>query len=137
MLQAQGISGWRLDLATRQRRTVLFWRLNYLDKALGLILGRPLSIPRTTANETALPTLDQLLPSQSYSTSGTAVLFEAHYADQMHLLSRIMADAWHCLYGKDGDKVHSVKQSLDSWYSRATEVNHSSTINLGFQLMKF
>ena len=122
MLQALGITSWRLDLATRERRTMLFWRLNYLDKSLGLILCRPPTIHRTMASEIALPTLEQLLPPRPYSTSGTAVLFEAHYTNQMHLLSCVMADAWHCLYGKEGDKVQVVKQSLESWYRHATEV---------------
>ncbi len=41
MLQALGITHWRLDAPTRERRILVFWRLNIMDKALALILGRP------------------------------------------------------------------------------------------------
>ena len=122
MLQALGIAHWRVDKPTRERRTVLFWRLNYLDKALGLILCRPPTLHRAMAAEIDLPTLDQFMPSQPYMSSGTAVLFEAHYTNQMHLVSRVMGDVWHCLYGQDGDQFHAVKQRLESWYQHAVEV---------------
>lgn len=125
MLQALGISGWRIDKATRERRTILFWRLNYLDKALSLILYRPPSLHSSMAAEMDFPTLDQLIPSQMYASSGDALLFQAHYTDQMHLLSRVMADMWQCLYGQEADKFLVVKQKLESWHHHAVEVrNH-------------
>lgn len=123
MLQALGITHWRLDSLTRERRTALFWRLNFLDKALALILCRPPTFHREMSIGIALPTLDQLLPSQpSHPSSGAPVLFDAHYTHQMLLLSRIMADVWHCLYGQDSDDVNAIKENLDSWHRQATEV---------------
>lgn len=123
MLQALGITHWRLDSPTCERRIMLFWRLNILDKALALVLCRPPTFHREIATGIALPTLDQLLPSQSrYPSSGAAVLFDAHYTHQMHLLSRIMADVWYCLYGQDSEDVHVIKGNLESWHRQATEV---------------
>ena len=137
MLQALGISNWRLDGPTRERRTILFWRLNYLDKALGLILCRPPTLHRRMETEAALPTIDQLLPSRSYSSAGASVLFEAHYTNQMHLLSRVMTDVWHCLYGQEGDRVHIVKQSLETWHRKATEVGKNpGSAHAAIELMK-
>ncbi len=123
MLQALGITHWRLDALTRERRTALFWRLNLLDKALALILCRPPIFHREMTTGIALPTLDQLLPSQPHHpSSGAPVLFVAHYTHQMLLLSRVMADVWHCLYGQDSDDVNAIKENLDSWHRQATEV---------------
>lgn len=120
MLQALGITTWRLDAATRERRAMLFWRLNVLDKALALILGRPPTLHRETAATVPLPSLEQLLPSQLQR--GEPTLFDAHYSHQMLLLSKIMADIWHCLHGLDAGKTHRVKEDLESWYSEAKEV---------------
>ena len=123
MLQALGINHWRLDSPTRERRTMLFWRLNSMDKALALILCRPPTFHREMTTEIALPTLDQLLPPQSrYPFNGVPVLFDAHYTQQMHLLSRVMGDVWHCLYGQSSDDIHAVKRHLESWYRQAMEV---------------
>lgn len=123
MLQALGITHWRLDDPTRERRTMLFWRLNVMDKALALILCRPPTFHRELTTGIALPTLDQLLPSQPYyPSSGAPMLFDAHYTHQMHLLSLVMADVWRCLYGQDSDDVHAIKENLESWHRQATEV---------------
>lgn len=123
MLQALGIAHWRLDPLTRERRTLLFWRLNLLDKALALILCRPPAFHREMATMIALPTLDQLLPSQPHLPScGAPVLFNAHYTQQMLLLSRVMADVWHCLYGQSSDEANAMKENLESWYRQASEV---------------
>ena len=123
MLQALGIAHWRLDSLTRERRTVLFWRLNILDKALALILCRPPAFHREMTTVIALPTLDQLLPSQPHlPSSGAPVLFDAHYTHQMFLLSRVMTDVWHCLYGQNSDEVNAIKENLESWHHQASEV---------------
>lgn len=123
MLQALGITHWRLDHPTRERRTMLFWRLNTMDKALALIMCRPPIFHREMTTGIPLPTLDQLLPSQPhYPSSGAPVLFDAHYTQQMHLLSLVMADVWRCLYGQDSDDVHAIKENLESWHRQATEV---------------
>lgn len=123
MLQALGFTHWRLDTPTRERRTILFWRLNVLDNAMSLILCRPPTFHREITTSMPLPKLDQLLAPQSHCSSGRApVLFEAHYMNQMHLMSCIMADLWQCLYGQDRGDGHALKETLDSWYSQATEV---------------
>lgn len=123
MLQALGITHWRLDNPTRERRIMLFWRLNTMDKALALIMCRPPIFHREMINAIALPTLDQLLPSQPHYPSGrTPVLFDAHYTQQLHLLSLIMADVWRCLYGQDSGDVHATRENLESWHRQATEV---------------
>lgn len=123
MLQALGITHWRLDSLTRDRRTLLFWRLNFLDKALALILCRPPNFHREMTAGIALPTLEQLLPSQPhYPSSGAPLLFDAHYTHQLLLLSGVMADVWHCLYGQDSDDVNTIKENLESWHRQATEV---------------
>lgn len=123
MLQALGIAYWRLDAQTRERRAMLFWRLNFLDNALALILARPPTFHREMMIEIPLPTLDQLLPSQPYfPTRDTPTLFNAHYRHQIHLLSRVMSDVWYCLHGQGTDDAEKVKESLESWYRQATEV---------------
>ena len=123
MLQALGITHWRLDSLTRERRSVLFWRLNLLDKALALILCRPPVFHREMTAMIALPTLEQLLPSQpQLPSSGAPVLFNAHYTHQMLLLSRVMGDIWHCLYGQNSDDVNTIKDNLESWHRQASEV---------------
>ena len=123
MLQALGITHWRLDSPTRQRRIMLFWHLDVMDNALALILCRPPTFCREITATIPLPTLDQLLPSQShYPSSGAPALFDAHYMNQMHLMSCVMADVWHCLYGPNPGDGHSLKENLESWHREATEV---------------
>ena len=123
MLQALGIAHGRLDSLTRERRTMLFWRLNLLDKALALMLRRPPAFHREMTAMIDLPTLDQILPAQPHlPSSGTPVLFNAHYMHQTLLLSRVMADVWHCLYGQNSDEVNAIKENLESWYRQASEV---------------
>ena len=128
MLQALGFTQWRLDSATRERRIILFWRLNILDKALALVMCRPPTYHREMSNEISLPTLDQLSLSHHRSASNDVpAIFNAHSTHQMHLLSQIMADAWHCLYGQTSDDVGAVIERLESWYHQATEVAGSSS----------
>lgn len=123
MLQALSAPQWRLDSSTRERHAIVFWRLNILDTVLGLILCRPPTFHREMATRIALPTLGQLLPSQPHHpSSGAPVLFDAHFKHQMHLLSCIMTDVWHCLYGQDSDDAHTIKENLESWHRQATEV---------------
>jgi Fungal specific transcription factor domain len=123
MLQAVGITHARFDSDMRERRNMLFWRLNALDKALALILCKPPTISREMAAGNPIPSLDQLLTSvPGYSSTHVPLLFDAHYMNQMHLLSNVMADAWHCIYGQDSCKVLEVKESLEKWYREAIEV---------------
>lgn len=130
MLQTLGINDWRLDAITRKGRASLFWRLNVMDKILALILARPPTFDRDFVKAVALPALDELLPvpsaceRQTSAGRGRAIsmLFPAHYTAQMHLLSRVMGDIWHCLHGRDAENIPKTKDSLESWYRHATEV---------------
>jgi hypothetical protein len=134
MLQALGVSHRRSDSLTRERRVLLFWHLNLLDKGLALIFGRPPTFRRAMAREIALPTLDQLLPFQPHLTSaGPPALFGAHYIHQMLLLSRVMADIWNCLYEEPPPNSHSIElasEDLELWYRQAKEVGRDPTAGL-------
>ena len=134
LLQALGVSHRRFDIQTRERRVMMFWHLNILDKGLALIFGRPPTFHRAMAREICLPTLDQLLPFQPHRTSGDApALFGAHYMHHTLLLSRVMGDVWHCLYEETAPENHSVESAikhLESWYHKAQEVGGDLTEGL-------
>lgn len=120
MLQAVGINHTRLDATTIERRTIFFWRLNFAEKALALILNRPPLLHRDTTAMIAMPTLDQLF---DFRPKVRALgLFLTHYSQQTYLLSRVMGDIWYCVYGQDHGKEAVVKQELDSWYQKADQV---------------
>lgn len=124
MLQALGITHWGLDSEARQRRKMLFWRLNLMDKSLAIVLGRPPTFHREMAKEIALPTLNQLLPCRPrQSSNDTATVFIAHYKNQMHLLSCVMGDAWYRLNGQGSGDTEAVKEDLETWYRQAKEVH--------------
>ncbi|KAF3760244.1 hypothetical protein M406DRAFT_334922 [Cryphonectria parasitica EP155] len=128
MLLALGIY-WRVDPPTRQRRILMFWRLNVLDKALALMLFRPPSFSREVVKDMPLPTLDQLLPAQAPSASrGGPILFAAHYKNQLHLFSLIVADVWQCFYGHELDMVQRTKEKLESWHQRAVQVLEAAAL---------
>lgn len=134
MLQALGVSHRRFDSRTRERRLMIFWHLNILDKGLALSFGRPPTFHRAMAREIALPTLDQLLPFQPHRTStGTPALFGAHFMHQMLLLSRVMADVWHCLYEETAPNKRSIElasEYLELWYHQAHRVGREPTAGL-------
>lgn len=127
MLQALGVNHRRFDPQTRERRLMLFWQVNLIDKGLALIFGRPPTLHSAMARELALPSLDQLLPLRPHTTSpNVPASFGAHYIYQMMSLSRVMADIWNCLYEDrlvDEDKVEATSRDLESWYLRAKEVS--------------
>ncbi|KAG6007649.1 hypothetical protein E4U21_005730 [Claviceps maximensis] len=152
MLQALGTIHWRLETETTDLRTLLFWRLNVLDKALALILCRTPTFHREMANEIPLPALNKLVHSKLNRTlDSPPALFEAHYTHQMYLLSRIMSDVWHTIYGKDTEKILAVKARLEVWYQQAKEVieaaalvekpllgvNGAALVDLGLQTLHF
>jgi len=116
-----------LSLASRlcdlRATHLIFWRLNFLDRALALILARPPTFHREMTTAIALPTMDQLLPSQSYQAfTGAPTLFDMHYTHQMLLLSHVIGDVWYCLYGLGFDNVHTIKENLELWYCETTKV---------------
>lgn len=131
MLQALGVNHRRLDPRTRERRIMIFWQLNMLDKGLALIFGRPPTFHRAMAREIALPTINQLLPFQPHQTSiGAPTLFGAHFMHQGLLLCRVMADVWSCLYEETAPSnrsIESVHEDLESWYRQAQAVGRHPT----------
>lgn len=134
MLQALGVSHRRSDTQTRERRVMIFWHLNLLDKGMALIFGRPPTFYRAMARDIALPTLNQLLPFQPHITSaGAPALFGTHFIHQMMLASLIMADIWNCLYEEDSpseSRIASVREDLELWYRQAQEVGRDPTTGL-------
>jgi len=125
MLQALGISQRHLDTETRERRKMLFWHLNAIEKHLALIFGRPPTFHRAMANEIPLPTLKQLLPIRPHcATSDAPSTFGAHFIYQLCLVTRVMGDAWHCIYEQDRNvrNITSMIESVDAWHAQATKV---------------
>jgi hypothetical protein len=127
MLQALGVNQRRLDSQTRERRIMMFWHLNLLDKGLAIIFGRPPTFHRAMVREIPLPTLGHLLSQSPHGTAaGGPGLFGAHYFHQRLLLTRIMADIWNCLYedaSPDDRSVEVACKDLDAWYRQAREVS--------------
>ena len=134
MLQAIGVNHRRFDPRTRERRAMMFWHLNLLDKGLALIFGRSPTFHPAMASEIALPNLDQLLPFQPHRTSAnTPALFGAHYIHQMLLVSRVMATIWRCLYEEvapDEHKIEVASEDLELWYRHAHEVGYDPGISV-------
>jgi hypothetical protein len=133
MLQALGVNQNCLDLQTRERRLVRFWHLNLLDKGLAIIFGRTPTFHRKMVREIGLPTLEQIQPFRPHLTStGAPGFFGAHYMYQKILLSHLMDDIWHCLYGEAKPNNHSIEaasKDLVSWYEQARRVRRTSTGN--------
>ncbi|KAL1599681.1 hypothetical protein SLS60_007484 [Paraconiothyrium brasiliense] len=123
MLIALGIGTHaHVDPTTKKQRNALFWRLNALDKSLALILSRSPNFQRDLMKAVPLPTLEELLSSRPrYSTDGMPILFEAHFDQQMYLLSRVQIEVWHCLPGQEAQNVVKVRKDLKSWYNEAVK----------------
>lgn len=121
MLQALGINSRRLDVETRERRRMIFWHLNIVDKGLAIIFGRPPTFHRAMAKEIPMPTLPQLTEFQPHSKAIGSV-FGAHYMHQSLMFTQVIADIWYCLYedeAPDDQKLTAVRESLESWYGEA------------------
>lgn len=90
---------------------------------MSLILSKTPIFQRDLTRSMALPSLEDLLSTRSrYPTDGMPVLFEAHYEQQMALLSRIQIDVWHCLPGQETQNVPRVRKDLEKWYTDAKKV---------------
>lgn len=126
MLQSLGINSRNLDAEIKERRLLLFWFLNAIDKSLALTFGRPPSFHGVMYNKLPLipelklleyqphmPTVDGTEPFQS--------MFGAHLLRQMHTSSIVLSDIWTCLY-EDGSKFEQAKRSLDQWWQQTTSV---------------
>lgn len=126
MLQALGVNNRRLDSTTRERRVMMFWHLNLLDKGLAVIFGRPPTFHRGMMRGISLLTPYQLRHQQPGAASvGEAGLFGIHYFHQKLLLAQIMTDIWDCLYeglAPDENRVETTIDTLKSWYGQARKV---------------
>jgi hypothetical protein len=69
-------------------------------------------------NAMPLPTLEELLSTRP-RLEGMPILFEAHFDQQVYLLSRVQAEVWHCLPGQETQNVDKVRKDLESWYTEA------------------
>lgn len=133
MLQALGVNHRRLDAKTRERRTMMFWHLNLVDKGLALSLGRPPTFHRAMAREIPLPTLEQLLPFHPHRNPSTNIpsLFGAHLLQQVFKSTRMQADIWYCLY-EDTElserSIALVAEDLDAWYFQAMRVLEAAAL---------
>ncbi|KAF2447777.1 hypothetical protein P171DRAFT_518818 [Karstenula rhodostoma CBS 690.94] len=128
MLIALGIGTHaHIDPTTKKQRDALFWRLNALDKALSLILSRSPIFQRDLMNAMPLPTLEELLSTRPRS-DGMPLLFEAHFDQQMYLLSRVQAEVWHCLPGQETQNVDKVRKDLQSWHTEAAKILEASAL---------
>lgn len=125
MLQSLGVIHRRLDAKTRERRIMMFWHLNLVDKGLSLSLGRPPVLHRAMARDVPLPTLEQLLPFKPHrrnASTDAPSLFGAHLLHQIFQSTRIQADIWYCLYEDtqlSDRSIASVCEDLDAWYRQA------------------
>jgi hypothetical protein len=128
-LQALGINHRRLDPATRERRKMLFWNLNLVEKGLSLIFGRPPTFHRAMAKEIPMPTVKDLLPAKPHlggkdpaSSPGT---FGAHFFHQVMKVSLVIADIWNCIWedvAPNDQEIEKVHEELDAWYQEAKTV---------------
>ncbi|KAF7185408.1 putative transcriptional regulatory protein C11D3.07c [Pseudocercospora fuligena] len=128
MLQALGVTHRHIDNPLREQRSIVFWRLNIFDKAMALTMARPPVFHHDTVSKIAMPTLEQLLPSNS---TGRPSLFHAHFAHQIMLLSQVMGDIWQCVYGmeaSDSEAIIAAKDKLESWNSNAVQILEATTI---------
>lgn len=126
MLQALGLTHRHIDCPIREQRSILFWRLNVFDKAMALTMARPPVFHRDTVQQMALPSVDQLLHPTS---EGRPSLFNAQFMYQTLLLSQVMGDIWHCVYGMEassGSAIIMAKKRLEAWNTQATEVSANS-----------
>jgi hypothetical protein len=129
MLQALGVNQRWLDRRTREQRLITFWHLNLLDKGLAIIFGRTPTFHREIVREIELPTLGQIQPARSHLTSiGAPGVFGVHYTYQKILLSHLLDNIWHCLYGEakpNDESIQATTKDLISWYDQARRVRPS------------
>ncbi|KAK5165380.1 uncharacterized protein LTR77_008909 [Saxophila tyrrhenica] len=126
MLQALGVNARSLDPETRERRLLLAWTFNAIDKNLALIFGRPPAMHKiTNANLPIIPVhkLLEYRPHQVIDGGriGTSYqsTFGAHFLYFMHRSSEVTADIWSCLY-EDSSNIARVREKLDDWHQKTT-----------------
>jgi len=127
MLRALAVNQRVADPETKERRIILFWYLNSLEKAMMLIFPWPGAFHRTMYNNIPLPTLTQILPSQpQVGTDKRASLFGAHWMQMSFVMSKVMTDIWLALDEEDVRAQRAAKQALDAWYREAMQVRSSA-----------
>lgn len=126
MLQVLGIYSRTLVGETRERRLLLFWLLNGIDKSLALISGRSPTFHRAVCSKIPLIPLQKMLDYQPHVAVNDGEepfrsMFGAHLMRQMHLVSIVLSDIWSCLF-EDGSKFDDVKRSLEQWWQQSSSV---------------
>ncbi|KAJ5627051.1 hypothetical protein N7528_004478 [Penicillium herquei] len=133
MLQALGVTQRSLDPQTRERRQRVFWHLNLLDKGFAIIFGRTPTFNRAMQRQIGLPKLGRLQYIRSHeNSSGTSMVFGAHFMHQKILLSYLMGDIWYCLYEEAKPNDESIKSSykgLVSWYDEAKRLLDAAAVS--------
>ncbi|TKA80584.1 hypothetical protein B0A55_02902 [Friedmanniomyces simplex] len=129
MLRALTVNHKTADPETKERRLILFWHLNTLEKSMMLIFPWPGAFHRTMYNDIPLPTLNQILPWQpQVGSDKRSSLFGAHHMLQSFRLSRVMTDIWCALDENDARAEQAAKQALDMWYREATQVLEAASL---------
>ncbi|KAK0911315.1 hypothetical protein LTR91_015609 [Friedmanniomyces endolithicus] len=129
MLRALAVNQRVADPETKERRIILFWYLNSLEKAMMLIFPWPGAFHRTMYNNIPLPTLTQILPSQpQVGTDKRASLFGAHWMQMSFVMSKVMTDIWLALDEEDVRAQRAAKQALDAWYREAMQVLEAAAL---------
>ncbi|KAK1825316.1 hypothetical protein LTR12_000116 [Friedmanniomyces endolithicus] len=137
MLRALAVNQKVADLETKERRVILFWHLNTLEKAMMLIFPWPGAFHRTMYSNIPLPTLTQTLLSQPQvgGADKLSSLFGAHWMQKSFILSRIMTDIWLALDEDDTRAQRAAKQALDAWYREAMQVRSFSDVRIDNELL--
>nr|POE78426.1 putative transcriptional regulatory protein c11d3.07c [Quercus suber] len=117
MMQTLESDQWREPGSVSEPRTVLFWRLNLLDKSLALALNRVPSIAGSVAFNKPLPSLQQFMTPIN---TQIPKLFQAHFGRQMAQLSLLMGEVWECAHGQRFESSR-VRKSLEAWHTQASQ----------------
>jgi len=131
MLQALGIDLRNLEPEVRERRIMLFWTFNAIDKNLAVIFGRPPALHNSTgANVPTLP-VHKLMAYRPHQVGkdGTPNSFQstygAHFLYFLHRSSEVLTEIWSCLF-EDSSKFDSAREKLDEWHQKMISVRQPS-----------
>ena len=128
MLQGLGVTSPQLAPAVKERRRMMFWHLNLMDKGLAIIFGKSPNFNKRFVREVGAPSLREL-QSQSLRPGDTGPsLFASHNLNQKIKLSHIMHSVWTCVYD-DGDLDFTTgatqREALSSWHAETQQVRCS------------
>ncbi|KAK5683080.1 hypothetical protein LTS10_004610 [Elasticomyces elasticus] len=129
MLRALAVNHRALETQTMERRLMLFWHLNALEKSMCLTFPWPGTFHRTMFSAIPLPTLKEILPCQpSLSSADRPSLWGAHYMHQSFSLSRIKTDVWGALDENNARAQQTAKHALDAWHHEATQILEAAAL---------